>query len=248
MPARARSEEAIGFVRELTLRSQMTKTVFTALVLLCYPVLAQERFDIKDASRDYDVRVEVAKCAGDICDGKVTFTLFKKSKSKPFQIFTLADTSFLLDSKKSPPANKTLLYDEQSALNFGDFNFDGMQDLALCDGKRGGYGMPSYQVYLFSQTANKFIFSPSLSKLVHGVNLGMFEVDAKRRVLTTYSKSGCCFHETDEFSVVNDHPRKILEITEDASIPDEKRVKVITKRLVNGRWRTTIKYLPRTEQ
>ncbi|HLR05343.1 MAG TPA: hypothetical protein VK117_06000, partial [Pyrinomonadaceae bacterium] len=83
----------------------MTKTVFTALVLLCYPVLAQERFDIKDASRDYDVRVEVAKCEGDLCDGKVTFTLFKKGNSKPFQIFTLADTSFLLDSKKSPPAN-----------------------------------------------------------------------------------------------------------------------------------------------
>jgi len=226
----------------------MIKLLIVALTLCCSPVLAQERFDIKDASRDYDVRVEVAKCEGDICDGKVTFTLFKKNKSQPFQIFTLANTSFLLDSKKRPPANKALLYDEQSALNFGDFNFDGTQDLALCDGKRGGYGMPSYQVYLFSRSANKFIFSPSLSKLVHGVNLGMFEVDAKRRVLRVYWKSGCCFHATDEFSVVGDRPAKILEITEDATIPNEKKTKVTTKRLVNRRWHATVKYLPRTEQ
>lgn len=203
---------------------------------------------MKGASKDYDVRIEVAKCEDDICEGKATFTLFKKGESKPLQIFRLADTSFLLDAKNSPTANKTLLYDEQSAINFGDFNFDGMQDLALCDGKQGGYGMPSYQIYLFSRGVNKFVFSPAFSKLVHGVNLGMFEVDAKRKVLRTYSKSGCCFHETEEFSVVSDRPRKILEITEDANIADEKRVKVTTKRFVNGRWRTTIKYLPQTER
>ena len=53
---------------------------------------------------------------------------------------------------------------------------------------------------------------------------------------------------TEEFLVVNDRPKKVLEIVEDATLADEKRVKITTKRLVGGRWRTTTKYVPRVSQ
>ncbi len=223
----------------------MKKLSLVLLLLFGSSAFAQERFDIKDAGKDYDVRIEVAKCDDGSCEGKATFTLFKKDGSKPFQTFRLANTSFMLDEGKRPTANKTLRYDWQSAVNFGDYNFDGTEDLALCDGTNGSYGMPSYQIYLFSPQSKKFVNSPAMTRLAQGEYLGMFEVDARQRVLRTSGKSGCCFHITEEFSVVKNRPRKVFEVIEDATIPDEKRVKITTRKLVNGRWRTRIKYEPR---
>jgi hypothetical protein len=215
------------------------------LLLPCSAVFAQEQFDIKGAAKDYDVRIEVAKCENEICEGKATFTLFRKGETKPFQIFRLGNTSFMLDESKRPTANKNLLYDWQSAVNFGDYNFDGTEDLALCDGTNGSYGMPSYQIYLFSPQLKKFVNSPAITRLAQGEYLGMFEVDAQQRVLRTSGKSGCCFHVMQEFSVVRNSPRKVFEVIEDATIPDEKRVKITTRKLVNRRWRTSVKYEPR---
>jgi hypothetical protein len=222
----------------------MQRLSLILLLLFSSSAFAQERFDIKDVAKDYDVRIEVAKCENQICEGKATFTLFKKGESKPFQIFRLANTSFMLDEGKRPTANKTMLYDEQSAVNFGDYNFDGTEDLALCDGANGSYGMPSYQIYLFSPQSKKFVNSPAMTRLGKEY-LGMFEVDAEQRVLRTSGKSGCCYHVTEEFSVVKNRPRKVFEVIEDATIADEKRVKITTRKLVNGRWRTRVKYEPR---
>jgi hypothetical protein len=73
----------------------------------------------------------------------------------------------------------------------------------------------------------------------------MFEADAEQKVLRASGKSGCCYHVTAEFSVVRNSPRKVFEVIEDATIPDEKKVKVTTRKLVNGRWRTKVKYEPR---
>jgi len=53
---------------------------------------------------------------------------------------------------------------------------------------------------------------------------------------------------TEEFAVVNNRPQKVLEIEEDATIANEKKVKITTKRLVNGRWRKTVRYVPRVRQ
>lgn len=216
------------------------------MALLSGSAFAQEKFEIKDASKLYNVKLQVAKCEDSMCEGKATFTLYKKGSSRPFQIFRLPNTSFMLDEDGTAPANETMLYDKQSALNFGDFNFDGVDDLALCDGANGSYGGPSYQVYLFSRTAKKFVRNAALTKLGQE-NLGMFEVDKKKKTLTTFNKSGCCWHITEEYKVVADRPVKIFEEVEDATIRDETKIKVTTKRLVNGRWKVAVKYVKREE-
>ena len=225
----------------------MIKILF-AVLLFCTCAAAQIKFEVKTASKLYDVRIEVESCEDKICEGKVTYTLFKKNSATEFQVFKLPDTSFMLGENDQPSVNITRLYDEQSAVNFSDYNFDGIDDLALCDGRNGGYGMPSYQIYLFSQRAGRFILSEEFTELSQEGRLGMFERDVRRKRLRTSSKSGCCLHMTEEFIVVNNRPKRVLEIVEDAMIPDKKRVKITTKRLVSGRWRTTIKYVPRVEQ
>lgn len=217
------------------------RNVVAVICLLCTTAFAQEKFEIKNASKHYDAKIEVEKCDDGFCEGRATYSLFRKGEAKPFQVFRLPDTSIWLNQSGQAQANVTLLYDEQSALNFGDFNFDGFDDLALCDGKNGGYGGPSYQVYLFSPSSKRFVRSPSLSDLGQGAYLGMFEVDRKKKVLRTFSKSGCCWHQTEEFRVVNNRPRKVLEVTEDAAQGNGK-VAITTRTLVGGRWKKSVRY------
>ncbi len=223
------------------------KKIILVILFLNLTVITQQEFNIKNASKIFDARIEVEKCVNGFCEGAATFSLLKKGEKKPFQVFKLADTSLWLDKNGHAQANTTLLYDEQSAINFGDFNFDGAEDLALCDGKNGGYGMPSYQVYLFSPRDKKFVRNQSFTNLAQGVYLGMFDVNAKRKVLQTFSKSGCCWHQTKEFQVVGNRPKMVLEITEDASNLDEPKVVVTTKKFMGGKWRSSVKKVKRED-
>src|SRR5688500_7400127 len=126
--------------------TNMIKTLFSVL-LFSTCAAAQVKFEVKRASKLYDVGIEVAGCEDKICEGPATFTLFKKNHRSPFQVFKLPDTSFTLGENDQPSANITRLA-QQSAVSFPDYNFDGIEDLALCDGRNGGYGAPSYQIYL----------------------------------------------------------------------------------------------------
>lgn len=208
------------------------------LLLLSVAVAAQTRFDIRKASKIYDVRLEVEKCDDSFCGGKATFTLFKKHQTKPFQTIKLADTEFMLEEANL--TNAKGMYDAQSAVFFEDYNFDGIEDLALRDGNNSGYNGPSYQIYLFSLTRGKFVHNISLTNLVQGPYLGIVDVDKKKRVLRVFSKSGCCWHQTQEFKVVNNRPYKVFEYTEDAMAADGK-VHIETRRRIGGKWRVSKK-------
>ena len=219
----------------------MRKSLILLLFLLPSGVFGQEKFDIKNASKIYDVRVEVEKCVDWKCEGDAKFLVFKKGAAKPFQVFS-SPTEFMREEVELK--NSKALYDAQSVVFFEDYNFDGTADLAIRDGFNGGYGGPSYQIYLFSPRAKKFVHSDSFTKLAQGVYLGMFEIFKKRKRLRTLSKDGCCWHQMEEFAVVNNRPKKILEVTEDATVAggDGERVKVTTRKLVAGRWRNSVKY------
>jgi len=219
----------------------MKKTLF--ILLFCSAAFAQEKFELKDASKIYDVTATVENCGNGSCDGQLKVELFKKTARKPFQTFKLDSTAFSIDEVEL--VNTKLLYDSQSVIFLEDYNFDGMPDLAIRDGNNGGYGGPSYQIYLFSPTVKKFVHNSAFTKLNQGVYLGAMEVDKKKKVLRVLSKSGCCWHQTEEFAVVKNSPKKVFEKTEDASIADDTKVKITTKKLVNNRWRTTVKYVER---
>ena len=138
-----------------------------------------------------------------------------------------------------------MLYDNQSVIDIGDFNFDGMEDVAICNGANGSCGMPSYNIYLSSKAAKKFVYNAAFTKL--GRHLGMFSVDLKKKTIETFDKSGCCWHITERYSVVKGRPVKVFEEVEDATIADETKVKITTKTLVAGRWKTSVKYVKREE-
>lgn len=221
----------------------MKTLLFIALLTFTPSIFSQRVFDLKDASKYFDIKATVEKCDDGFCSGKAIFSFFKKGGTVPYQVIELEDTQVQLDDSGQALVNSTLLYDAQSVVNIGDFNFDGMEDVAICNGANGSYGGPSYNIYLSSRAAKKFVFSEPFSKLAE--HLGMFKVDKQKKQLTTFDKSGCCWHITERYDVVAGKPRKIFEEVEDATIGDENRVKVTTKKLIAGKWRTTVKYVKR---
>ncbi|HMU34952.1 MAG TPA: hypothetical protein PKC89_13935 [Pyrinomonadaceae bacterium] len=202
-------------------------------------VFSQTSFDIKNASKYFDVKVEVATCDEYSCTGEGKFSFYKKNSQTPYQVIELADTYVQLDEGK-PLVNVTRLYDDQSVIDIDDFNFDGMEDVAICNGTNGSYNSPSYDVYLSDRRQKKFVYSPAFTLL--GSHLGMFTVNKKTKTLETFDKSGCCWHITERYKVVRDKPVKIFEMVEDATTGVDDRVKITTKTLVRGKWKTSVRY------
>lgn len=197
-------------------------------------------FKITDGSKLYDAVITVAQCEKETCSGTGKISLYAKGGKQPLQQLTSEDLYFYLQDKQQPSVNIIQLYNEQSPLIFDDFNFDGQQDLAIRNGNNSSYGGPSYDVYVFNKTRNKFVFSDELTTLAVE-NLGMFQTDHKRQRLITFNKSGCCYHETTEYAVVPGKGLKMVEqLIEDATGADE-QVKVTKRILVNKRWEQTVK-------
>ena len=152
-------------------------------------------------------------------------------------------TSYLeLGENQKPTANLIELYGiNNSGIIFEDYNFDGIEDLAIRNGNDGAYNGPSYDVFLFSKPKNKFVASQSLTELASN-NLGMFTVDKRKKTIETFTKSGCCWHQTTRYKVVNNQAKKVYVFTEDAMSGGGENMHLITESLLpNGKWKKTTK-------
>ncbi|WP_374461123.1 hypothetical protein [Chryseobacterium taeanense] len=208
-------------------------------------ISAQHQFQINDGSDHYKVKINVENCDKEECQGNATIDLYEKKTSKLLQTLKSDDLNFYLNENQKPTVNIIQLYNEQSPLIFDDFNFDGTEDLAIRNGNESGYGGPSYDVYVFNITKKQFVLSEELTGLAHD-NLGMFNTDSERKRLITYSKSGCCWHLTTEYSVLPQRGLfKVYELEEDAT--GGEKVKVTKREFINDKWITNVKTYPINE-
>ena len=122
----------------------------------------------------------------------------------------------------------------------GDFNFDGREDFAVQIDQSGSYGGPTFDVFLALPNGS-FVRSEPLSRLTRE-RLGMFEVDAQKKHLVTFEKSGCCYHVTEELAVVGDAPVPVFRLIEDAT---GDAVIVTKERWVNGKWHRKVRRVPK---
>lgn len=211
-------------------------------ILLGTTVFAQNQFELKDASKNYNVKINVETCDKEECKGKATIELFDKKTSKKFQTLESEDLNFYLNEDQKPTANIIQLYNEQSPLIFDDFNFDGTEDIAIRNGNESGYSGPSYDVYVFNITKKQFVPSEELTALAHD-NLGMFNTDSERKRLITYAKSGCCWHITTEYTIIPQRGLfKVYELEEDAT--GGEKVVVTKREFINDKWIKNVKTYP----
>ncbi|MCB1024069.1 MAG: hypothetical protein KDB79_06760, partial [Acidobacteria bacterium] len=128
------------------------------------PDLAQKITNITDAPKNYKVSILAPmRCVDG--SGETTYSIVNSTGDDYFS------QEFRFDGLKPCPEEgeefeeTSVSYKEQWDVFLGDYNFDGMMDLALRDGMNGGYGFPSYQVYLYSKADKKFILSDSFTEL-----------------------------------------------------------------------------------
>lgn len=196
-------------------------------------------FSINNGSNNYSASLVVEKCNTTNCEGKGIIKLTDKKTKKLVQTFNSENLYFFLDKKQKPTVNVIQLYNEQSPLIFGDFNFDGFEDLAIRNGNNSAYGGPSYDIYLYNKEKKLLLLNKSLTNLVVE-NLGMFQIDKKRKRIITFSKSGCCWHLTTEYTFIpNKGLVKVFELEEDAQNSD--LVTVSTRKLIKDKWETKVK-------
>ena len=229
------------------------RTLLTAallpLLLAARVSSGQETLKVQKALRGYDLTVHLSSCGDEEnrCSGPARIRIYRKGAPAPFQSLSLPSVEIYRDTVEhndETSSNPRGLYAEEYSFVGNDFNFDGLEDFAVCNGREGGYGGPSYNVFLFDKHSGRFVESRPLSRLTEGVYLGLFFPDAKKKRLTAYSKSGCCYHETDVYAFVNNHPVLVEKVIEDATPwggAPEGFVLVTTKKRVRGRWVVTRK-------
>ena len=226
-----------------------TPLLLLLLLLTAGTARAEETLRVRDASKKYELEVRVAGCGGaerlnddNNCDGPARVSLYRKGSKAPFQVLRLRNLQLYKDTAAYSPETSTKprgIYAEEYTFVFEDFDFDGEEDLAVCNGRDGGYGGPSYNVYLFDRRSKRFVENRRLSRLTDAPYLGLFFRDPKKRLISVYSKSGCCYHETEVYRLVGGRPVLVEKVTEEAtSTEDESEVLVITttRKRVGGRW------------
>jgi hypothetical protein len=177
------------------------------------------------------------------CFGAGIITLYAHGSTTALQEIRSPNLTFakIFQDSDSPSVMPDTSTYEGTPIYFGDFNFDGNEDIAVRNGNRGGYGSPSFDVYLFHAPRKCFVLHNNLTKLA-SENLGMFEIDPKQKRLITRNKSGCCWHLERQYEVAHrKEVRKVFEEEHDAVSFKDGFVKVTTRNLVNGTWKISVK-------
>lgn len=222
--------------------------VVTVCLLIPRQALSLETIRITEASDKYDFEVNVEGCGGESrnnepnhCSGKARIGVFKKGEKTPFQFLSLTNIEFRKDSAAHNPkkdGESSGVYGQEYGLVSEDFNFDGHRDLAMCNGRTGGYGGPSYTIFLFDNKSLRFVENKQLSRLTDAPGLGLFVADTENKQLVVHAKSGCCYHETKKFRVLNNKPVLVEKVADDST--GDIRV-VTTEKLIKGKWSKSVK-------
>lgn len=221
----------------------MKRKAIFLLLLISASVFAQERKSISlvDFSDKYSGKLlEDDDPYNDVEENCILILYDKKTNKEVFSAYAF-DTVFQSDdyfSSKELNVNvKELPYGEQSVLIFEDFNFDGVEDIAVRTGYFSCYGGPSYDVYL--ATKKGFKKSESFSELASS-NCGMFAVDYEKKQLETMTKSGCCWHQFSKYVVENDIvvPIEILEEQYMGMLVDYTLFKRVNGKMVKSTYQT----------
>ncbi|QDW26173.1 XAC2610-related protein [Pedobacter sp. KBS0701] len=211
--------------------------IFCGILMITNTLKAQFKFLANNSSDQYKAKIFVDKCEGNACSGKATIIVYDKVRDREIDTFHSDGLEFGLTETQNAKLGWLELGKYQTPLIFGDFNFDGLEDLAIRNGSKGAYSSPSYDVYL-AAAENKFLLNNELTKLA-SENLGMFDVDKKLRQVSIHQKDGCCFDKTINYKFdAKKAPYEDSSVIEDSSIADY--VTVITQKLVDGKMKRTV--------
>ncbi|GAA5089415.1 hypothetical protein GCM10023210_14230 [Chryseobacterium ginsengisoli] len=191
----------------------MKQIIFAIFILLSKSLFAQKTFRVDNFSDKYYGKVFIADTKEVFSKGWVA--VYEKGTNKELIKVSSDEITYELHNGKVLANIKELPYGEQSQILYQDFNFDGVKDFAIMDGQNSCYHGPSFKVYL--ATGTKFKFSPDFTSLAQDY-CGMFNIDYKSKIISTMTKSGCCWHQFSEFKVKNNSPYPIKVVAEEMNL------------------------------
>ena len=183
------------------------------MLILATFSFGQKTFDVQDFSDDYYGKVYLEQPSEVFSKGWVA--IYQKKTNR--QLIKINSEELVGDTEDGKiKANvHELPYGEQSSIIYEDFNFDGIKDFAIMDGQNSCYHGPSFQIYLGGKLKGQFVLSKSFTRLAQEY-CGMFEVNQEEKMISTMTKSGCCWHEYSDYKVINNIPRAVKTVEEDA--------------------------------
>lgn len=231
-------QNGTGGKRQITMNKFFI--LFALLIFGAAGVSAQQTFVIRDASKTYDVKITIGSCEDEVCNDKATVYLSKKNRSDVFQTIQMSEMyiQFGAERKKLVGGSIEIPNDDIFGIGFTDYNFDGIDDLAVSNGYYAPYGGISSDVFLYDRKTGKFVRNEALSR-IETKNMTV-KLDKKQKTIEAFTKSGCCWNETVRYKYIGSRLVKIYAFTEDSSLGDGK-VRVTTERFVGRRWKSTTK-------
>jgi hypothetical protein len=217
------------------------KTLLLLIIGLFYNLysFAQHLFLDRTSSEHYYAKINVEVKNDAIYSGKGKITLFDRITDQQIQVLTSPQLDFAINKTQVPVNNVISLGKYQSPLIFGDFNFDGEEDIAIRNGSNENYQAAAYNIYLYNRNTNKFVENKEFTKLASN-NLGMFSLDKKAKQLTISQKEGCCYYKDLTYQINNVNKLLLVKtLIEDATIGEN--VTVIIQELINGKMKTNFK-------
>lgn len=100
-------------------------------LILCSSAIAQKTYEFKNSFKSYNVRLTIENCDENICAGEAKFSIFRKGRQMAFQTLK-TPTEFRVEG--ATRLNPKILHNYQHLVFFEDYNFDGINDLAIRDG------------------------------------------------------------------------------------------------------------------
>ncbi len=190
--------------------------IFACLFLILISiaiVFGQKTYEVQDFSNDYYGKVFLENPSEVFSPGWVA--IYQKKTNK--RLIKVDSEELVGDTEDGKiKANiKELPYGEQSVIIYEDFNFDGIKDFAVMDGQNSCYHGPSFQIYLGGKTKGNFVLNKNFTRLAQEY-CGMFQVDPKEKKISTMTKSGCCWHQFSEYIVINNEPKAVKIVEDDA--------------------------------
>ncbi len=164
----------------------MKKHFTLTLLIVSLLGFGQTEYVIDGFSEKYIGKLNIEKGQEEDVLKKGVISILLKSNKKEIIKIESDEFSFDLDEQDEMKANVLeLQYGEQSLIISKDFNFDGVNDLAIMDGQFSCYHGPSFQVYL--EINNELKHSPEFTRLAHEY-CGMFGVDYDTKTIITMTK------------------------------------------------------------
>lgn len=179
--------------------------------LATFNVQAQDTFTVDDFSDSYYGKVYIEDTSEVFSKGRVA--IYDKHTNK--ELIKVDAEELAADVHNGSISSNILQlpYGEQSVIIYEDFNFDGKKDFAIEDGQNSCYHGPSFQIYLAK--GHSFEYNEAFTQLAQE-NCGMFGTDSVSKTISTMTKDGCCWHQFVEYKVVNNAPKAVNTVTEDA--------------------------------